>query len=139
MNDTNTTNIVNIINTYPNYVQSLMIASICLSPCVFCGFCCLICCLTVRINDHIRSNNRSNSRIRIDKNNIELLNKTTKLLNIIELNDVKIIKECSICIDDYKIGNIIRQLKCSHTFHQVCIDTWLINNNLCPNCRVVVY
>ena len=136
MNDTNTTNIVNIINTYPNYVQSLMIASICLSPCIFCGFCCLICCLTVRFNDHIRSNN---NRIRIEKNYIELLNKTTKLLNIIELTDVKIIKECSICIDDYKIGNILRQLKCSHTFHQECIDKWLIHNNICPNCRVVVY
>ena len=38
MNDTNTTNIINITNTYPNYAQSLMIASICLSPCVFVDF-----------------------------------------------------------------------------------------------------
>ena len=95
-----------------------------------------MCCLTVRINDHIRSNN---NRISIEKNNIEILNKTTILLNIIKLNDIKIIKECTICIDDYKIGNIARQLKCSHTFHQECIDKWLIHNNICPNCRVVVY
>ena len=138
MNHTNTTNIINIVNTYPNYLQSLLIASICLSPCIFCGFCCLLCCLTIRIDNHVRNNN---NRIRVEKNNIEILNKTTKLLNIIELNinQNDIIKECSICIDDYKIGNIIRQLKCSHTFHQECIDKWFINNNICPNCRLVIF
>jgi hypothetical protein len=73
----------------------------------------------------------------LDKINIELLNKTTKLFNITKLEELEIIKECTICIDDYKIGNIVRQLNCSHTFHQECIDTWFSNNNVCPNCRQI--
>ena len=138
MNYTNTTNIINIVNTYPNYLQSLLIASICLSPCILCSICCILCCISIKIDNHVRSNN---NRISIQNNNIEILNKTSKLLNIIELNinQIDILKECSICIDDYKIGNIIRQLKCTHTFHQECIDKWFINNNICPNCRLVIF
>jgi hypothetical protein len=71
--------------------------------------------------------------------NVESLNNITNLFNIQEIEEIDKIKECSICIDDYKIGNIIRQLKCSHTFHQNCIDKWLTTNKMCPNCRVIIY
>lgn len=26
--------------------------------------------------------------------------------------------------------------KCRHTYHKHCIDRWIINNNLCPLCRL---
>jgi len=43
---------------------------------------------------------------------------------------------CSICLDDFKEENIVRQIKCSHLFHQNCIDPWLINESYkCPVCR----
>ena len=134
MNDTNTTNIINIINTDLDYNYSLILTFIFVSPCIFYILCCL-CYICLRLDIRIRINNNNN--LILDKINIELLNKTTKLFNIIKLEELQIIKECTICIDDYKIGNIVRQLKCSHTFHQECIDKWLVNNNMCPNCREI--
>ena len=49
--------------------------------------------------------------------------------------------ECCICIEPYSIDTFIRRLKCGHTFHQSCIDKWLIAKYrddealLCPLCR----
>jgi len=133
-NEMNITNIINIANTYSNAFNPFYIAAICLSPCLLCCLCCLCVCLGVRIDTSRQIIIKPNNTI-----NIELLNKTSKLLNITEFNEIELIKECSICIDDYKVGNIIRQLKCSHTFHQGCIDEWLLCNNICPNCRLFVY
>ena len=131
MNDTNTTNIINK-NSDSNY--SLIFTFIFVSPCIFYILCC-VCYICLRFDIRIRINN-NNMKI-LGKINIELLNKTTKLFNITKLEELEIIKECTICIDDYKIGNIVRQLKCLHTFHQECIDKWLVNNNMCPNCRKI--
>lgn len=61
--------------------------------------------------------------------------------NLLENTKLIINKEldyCSICINDIDINNIIRVLKCKHQFHQTCIDTWLIHNNICPLCRTLV-
>ena len=49
------------------------------------------------------------------------------------------IKYCSICLDKItKCGNNIILNECNHTFHKKCLDKWLIQNNNCPNCRVVL-
>ena len=133
MNDTNTTNIINIINTYSDSNYSLILTFIFVSPCIFYILCC-VCYICLRFDIRIRINNNDSI---LNKINIELLNKTTKLFNITKLEELEIIKECTICIDNYKIGNIVRQLKCSHTFHQECIDKWLVHNNMCPNCRQI--
>ena len=42
---------------------------------------------------------------------------------------------CSICKENIKFCNIVRTLKCSHTFHHKCIDTWLEDHSTCPICR----
>jgi len=131
-------NSTNITNIYNNSINPFIIASICLSPYIAYCLCCLCICFGVKINlsrprqIHQKPNNNKELFI-------ETLNKTTKLFNIIELNEINTIKECSICIDEYKIGDIIRQLKCSHTFHQGCIDEWILCNNICPNCRIFIY
>lgn len=40
---------------------------------------------------------------------------------------------CSIC---YEFMNKIKKLqKCSHDFHQMCIEKWFEINNTCPLCR----
>lgn len=45
-------------------------------------------------------------------------------------------EQCHICIDDYKIDDIILQLKCKHIFHKTCIKDWLCKENVsCPVCR----
>lgn len=40
---------------------------------------------------------------------------------------------CSICTDDFRVGEDVRVLPCSHKFHPPCIDPWLINvSGTCP-------
>mmetsp|Transcript_36896 Transcript_36896/g.59140 ORF Transcript_36896/g.59140 Transcript_36896/m.59140 type:complete len:283 (+) Transcript_36896:118-966(+) len=47
--------------------------------------------------------------------------------------------ECSICFLTYSAGDRIRRLKCSHHFHEKCIDPWLTNyQNRCPLCKYAV-
>ena len=48
-------------------------------------------------------------------------------------------KECSICIQDYNLGEYRKTLNCEHTFHKKCIDRWLKKSNNCPLCRQNVY
>ncbi|KAL2753691.1 hypothetical protein ACRALDRAFT_2110461 [Sodiomyces alcalophilus JCM 7366] len=44
---------------------------------------------------------------------------------------------CSICTDDFKLGEDVRVLPCNHKFHPPCIDPWLINvSGTCPLCRL---
>lgn len=44
---------------------------------------------------------------------------------------------CSICIEEFKEEDVseLRQLKCSHIYHDKCINLWFEKNNTCPNCR----
>jgi hypothetical protein len=40
---------------------------------------------------------------------------------------------CSICTEDFTIGEDVRVLPCNHQFHPACIDPWLINvAGTCP-------
>lgn len=44
---------------------------------------------------------------------------------------------CSICTDDFEIGQDQRVLPCDHRFHPACIDPWLLNvSGTCPLCRI---
>ena len=43
--------------------------------------------------------------------------------------------ECSICLLEYKVNEMIRRLICHHKFHASCIERWLLVNNVCPLCR----
>lgn len=43
---------------------------------------------------------------------------------------------CSICLCDYKDGEMVRMMPdCRHFFHVSCIDAWLRLNASCPVCR----
>ncbi|KAG5529385.1 hypothetical protein RHGRI_029937 [Rhododendron griersonianum] len=48
--------------------------------------------------------------------------------------------ECAVCISKLEKGEKIRNLKCNHTFHKVCVDTWLQQDSAvtCPVCRSAV-
>jgi len=44
---------------------------------------------------------------------------------------------CSICTEDFEVGQDQRVLPCDHRFHPECVDPWLLNvSSTCPLCRV---
>ncbi|GJX87101.1 zinc finger, RING/FYVE/PHD-type containing protein [Tanacetum coccineum] len=46
---------------------------------------------------------------------------------------------CTICLDEFEIGEIIRLLGCEHGYHPSCIKEWLKVKNECPICRFPGY
>ena len=44
---------------------------------------------------------------------------------------------CSICTEDFTLGEELRVLPCNHKFHPLCVDPWLLNvSGTCPLCRI---
>lgn len=41
---------------------------------------------------------------------------------------------CSICLDVYAVGDMVRDLACAHRFHMDCCDSWIIDKGQCPLC-----
>lgn len=45
-------------------------------------------------------------------------------------------ESCSICLDNFSVGEGYRTLICGHDFHKKCIDRWLLKGSQeCPMCR----
>lgn len=53
-------------------------------------------------------------------------------------NELETEEVCSICIEDFVAGDVIRELPCTHKFHKTCVDPWLISKHNCPNCKINV-
>jgi len=45
---------------------------------------------------------------------------------------------CSVCWDDFKLEENVKQLECQHCFHKDCIVPWLELHGTCPVCRKVL-
>lgn len=44
---------------------------------------------------------------------------------------------CSICTEDFSVGQDVRVLPCNHKYHPQCVDPWLVNvSGTCPLCRL---
>jgi E3 ubiquitin-protein ligase RNF11 len=43
-------------------------------------------------------------------------------------------RECVICMNEFVVGDAVRYLPCVHTYHQHCIDDWLMRSFTCPSC-----
>ncbi|XP_069696932.1 E3 ubiquitin-protein ligase goliath-like isoform X2 [Periplaneta americana] len=43
---------------------------------------------------------------------------------------------CAVCIEPYKISDVLRVLPCRHEFHKFCIDPWLLEHRTCPMCKM---
>ena len=41
---------------------------------------------------------------------------------------------CAVCMDDVAVGDMQRELRCGHCYHQACIDRWLLKKRSCPLC-----
>ncbi|KAF6828383.1 RING finger domain-containing protein [Colletotrichum plurivorum] len=46
--------------------------------------------------------------------------------------------ECTICIDDFNVGDDVAVLPCKHWFHDACVVMWLKEHNTCPICRTPI-
>ena len=44
-------------------------------------------------------------------------------------------KSCSICIEDFTVGESANHLNCGHMFHLYCFRPWNERHWSCPNCR----
>ncbi|TVT99605.1 hypothetical protein EJB05_55035, partial [Eragrostis curvula] len=43
--------------------------------------------------------------------------------------------DCPVCLDEFKEGDTLRVMPCSHCFHIRCIYKWLRASGVCPCCR----
>ncbi|XP_076376833.1 E3 ubiquitin-protein ligase Iruka isoform X3 [Megalopta genalis] len=43
--------------------------------------------------------------------------------------------QCSVCWEDFKLSEPVRQLPCQHLYHAPCILPWLELHGTCPICR----
>ncbi|KAI8434465.1 hypothetical protein MSG28_012484 [Choristoneura fumiferana] len=42
---------------------------------------------------------------------------------------------CSVCWENFQIGEMVSRLQCDHIFHSTCIEPWLQLHATCPICR----
>jgi hypothetical protein len=49
-----------------------------------------------------------------------------------------LLNQCSICLEDFVVGESVNILKCSHGFHEACLNEWLPHNLTCPICRQTI-
>jgi hypothetical protein len=79
------------------------------------------------------SDNFEDVKITLTQDEFNTLNKkTVDKNNLIEYES----KECNICMDTYKIDDIVIKLGCNHLFHVNCIKNWLCKEKItCPVCR----
>ena len=47
-------------------------------------------------------------------------------------------KNCSICLDDFVVGDKIIYLPCFHYYHAKCIEKWTKSSDKCPLCNIEI-
>ena len=51
-------------------------------------------------------------------------------------NEIETNNSCTICLSNYEDDDLVKELPCSHCFHDDCINTWLSSHSYkCPICR----
>ena len=63
-------------------------------------------------------------RIKVNESNLSEIGKESSCEN-----------NCSVCKDNFEVGQIVLKLTCKHFFHEECIMPWLKERNSCPTCR----
>ncbi|TGZ59824.1 hypothetical protein CRM22_008835 [Opisthorchis felineus] len=44
--------------------------------------------------------------------------------------------QCAVCIELYRVSDVVRILPCQHVFHKKCVDPWLLEHRSCPLCKL---
>ena len=47
-------------------------------------------------------------------------------------------KNCSICLEDFVVGDKIIYLPCFHYYHANCIEKWTQSSDKCPLCNIEI-
>ena len=47
--------------------------------------------------------------------------------------------ECAVCLEEFRAGDVLAQLPCSHRFHWACAVPWVQAASRCPFCRAAVH
>jgi DNA-directed RNA polymerase subunit RPC12/RpoP len=48
------------------------------------------------------------------------------------------IQDCSICLEEFQLGQKLVCLPCNHKFHPKCLTPWLESHVQCPYCRAKI-
>lgn len=56
-------------------------------------------------------------------------------LKMVEYEEKESAVTCSICMEDFKMGDEILITTCDHRFHRFCLRRWLRLKKTCPYCR----
>ncbi|KAJ6982686.1 E3 ubiquitin-protein ligase MPSR1-like [Populus alba x Populus x berolinensis] len=43
--------------------------------------------------------------------------------------------ECAICLEEWELGGVVKEMPCKHRFHGGCVEKWLKIHGNCPVCR----
>ncbi|XP_041461465.1 RING finger protein 150-like [Lytechinus variegatus] len=46
------------------------------------------------------------------------------------------VEACPVCLEFYRISDVLRVLPCKHSYHKTCVDQWLVENRTCPMCKL---
>jgi Ring finger domain len=69
-----------------------------------------------------------------DEMDIDVL-PTQTIINVEKELPSKDLRQCVICLDDFKSGDQRKTLPCLHGYHKACIDRALRNRAYCPLCN----
>lgn len=58
-----------------------------------------------------------------------------KAVEAMPMVTIKEITQCSICLEDFEMGEKAKETGCKHIFHGWCIFPWLELHGACPLCR----
>ncbi len=97
---------------------------------VLCGFFCVSCCAFCHKERKI---SRETEEKIIPFSSTEKASRKSPLAVGADLAFENI--ECSICLDNYEVGQPITILSCMHFYHENCLRIWNEDHVECPQCR----
>ena len=86
--------------------------------------------------DSIISNNICERYHTFCKNKV--FSKYIKNLSVIKYDKKENEEECSICLDDFKLKEVLYKLPCKHIYHRKCLQKSLKISTRCPTCNHIL-